>query len=137
MEKSNFTEININTITSLVRAHVNVAKKEGIILLIEGPEDESLVEENLDRILDNLEIKLLNIELGHDNVDKYFVSLSVFKSSAELKFNIARILNISHGQTAPCNSIDIVRNGDSLEILVKEFFLIADSILKSSVDYSK
>lgn len=137
MNKPNFTEIDINTITSLVRAHVNVAKKEGITLSIEGPEDESLIEENFDRILDDLEIKLLSIELGHDNVHKYFVSLSVFKGRAELKFNMARILNISHGQTAQCNSIDIIRNGDSLEILVKEFFLIADSILKSSVDYSK
>jgi predicted transcriptional regulator len=90
--KQKFTEIDVNTVTSFVKASVNVDKKEGFTLLIEGYEDESLIEENLDRILDNQEIKLLSIELAHDNIAKCFVSLCIFKSHAELKFNMARIL---------------------------------------------
>jgi hypothetical protein len=50
---------------------------------------------------------------------------------------MARILNISKDETAMCDSIDIVRESDSLETLVKEFYLIASSVLKSSIDYTK
>jgi hypothetical protein len=134
-KKQKFTEIDVRIITSLVKTGVELKKDDEFYLDIEHTQNESLIEENLDRILSDKKPKILSVELLHHQVAECFISLIVFSDHVELKFNMANILNIHHTKLAPCDSENIVKKDNSWEILVKDFVIISRSILNSSFGY--